>query len=206
VRGQHPDGAPTRYGATAHRLGARVRAAAHLLHDGGGIAGRKGPAVWHAWTGVRLTPGALTQDALPHAAGPMGTAYEGWRAAVPQAPVVHTDDTGWRVGGEPASLMVFETDGGTVYHIRLRHRHEDVPEVIPAADDGVLGTDRGRSYDAQAFDGMAQQKGLAHIQRSISDVLVTKVGRARAFGAQLKGLRQEALDVWHTYRGGQRTD
>jgi transposase len=206
VRGQHPDVAPTQYGATAHRLGARVRAAAHLLHYGVGIPVRKVPAVLHALTGVRLTQGALTQDALQHAEGPMGTAYEGLRAAVPQAPVVHTDDTGWRVGGEPAYLMVFETDGGTVYQIRLRHRHEEVQEVIPADYDGVLVTDRGRSYDAQAFDGMAQQKCLAHIQRSISDVLVTKVGRARDFGEQLKGLLQEALDVWHTYRGGQRTD
>jgi transposase len=66
--------------------------------------------------------------------------------------VVHTDDTGWRVGGEPASLMAFETEGATVYHIRPRHCHAEVPEVIPADDAGVLVTDRGRSYDAQDFE------------------------------------------------------
>lgn len=32
VRGQHPDVAPDQYGATAHRLGPRVMAAAHALH------------------------------------------------------------------------------------------------------------------------------------------------------------------------------
>jgi hypothetical protein len=47
-------------------------------------------------------------------------------------PVVHTDDTGWRVGGEPAHLMAFETEAATVYQIRPRHRHEEVQEVIPA--------------------------------------------------------------------------
>src|SRR5918992_1590064 len=32
VRGQHPDLAPDQYGATAHRVGQRVMAAAHALH------------------------------------------------------------------------------------------------------------------------------------------------------------------------------
>jgi transposase len=206
VRGQHPDLASDPCGATAHRLGPRVRAAAHTWHDGVGIPVRKVPAVWHALTGVQLTQGALTQDALPHAEGPLGAAYEGLRAAVPAAPVVHTDDTGWRVGGEPAYLMAFETEEVTVYHIRPRHRHEEVQEVIPADDAGVLVTDRGRSYDAQAFDDVPQQKCLAHIQRSISDVLATKTGRARDFGEQLKGLLQEAMEWWHAYRDGHRTD
>ena len=32
--------------------------------------------------------------------------------------MVHTDDTGWRVGGESAFLMAFETDDATVYQVR----------------------------------------------------------------------------------------
>lgn len=206
VRGQHPDLAPDQDGATAHRLGARVRAAAHVLHDGVGIPLRKVPAVLRALTGVQLTQGALTQDALQQAEGVLGAAYEGVRAAVPEAPVVHTDDTSGRVGGEPAYVMAFETDGVTVYQIRHRHRHNEVQEVIPPHYAGVLVTDRGRSYDAQTFDGVPQQTCLAHVQRSISDVLETKTGRARDFGEQLKGLLHETLELWHAYRDGHRTD
>ena len=44
--------------------------------------------------------------------------------------VVHTDDTGWRVGGEGAFLMAFETDETTVYQVRARHRNEEVREVV----------------------------------------------------------------------------
>jgi transposase len=124
------------------------------------------------------------------------------RAAVPEAPVVYTDDTGWRVAGEPAYLMTFETAAATVDQIRPHHRHEEVREVIPPDYDGVMVTDRGRSYDAQAFDAVHQQKCLAHIQRSISDVLDTKRGRARDFGAQLKAQLQEALALWHDDRDG----
>jgi hypothetical protein len=101
VRGAHPHVAPDQAGATAHRLGPRLMAVAHALHYGVGIPVRKVPAVLQALTGVRLTQSAVTQDALRRAAGAVGTAYEQWRAAVPEAPVVHTDDTGWRIGGPP---------------------------------------------------------------------------------------------------------
>jgi transposase len=206
VRGRHPDLALDQYGATAHRLGPRVMAAAHVLHYGVGIPVRKVPAVLAALTGVWLTQGALTQDALRRTAGPVGITYVQLRSAVPEAPVVHTDDTGWRVGGEPAHLMAFETDAAAVYQIRPRHRHQEVQEVIPADYAGVMVTDRGRSYDAQAFDRVAQQKCLAHILRSISDVVETKTGRARDFGAQLKARLQDALALWHQHREGQVTD
>jgi transposase len=202
VRGQHPDLAPDQTGATAHRVGARVMAAAHALHYGVGIPVRKVPAVLHIVSGVRLTQGTLTQDALRRAAGAVGTAYAQLRAAIPAAPVVYTDDTGWRVRGEPAHLMAFETEAATVYQIRPRHRHEEVQEVIPADYPGVMVTDRGRSYDAQAFDNVRQQKCLAHIQRSIRDVLESKTGRARDCGEGLKALLQEAVPLWHACRQG----
>jgi len=120
--------------------------------------------------------------------------------------VVHTDASGWRVAGESAYLMAFETAEATFYHIRPRHRHEEVQEVIPADYAGVLVTDRGRSDDAHAFDHVSQQKCLAHIQRSISNILETKTGRARDFGVQLKSLLQEALELWHAYHDGHRPD
>jgi transposase len=145
VRGQPPDVALDHAGATARRVGARVRAAAHAVHDGIGIPVRQVPWVLSALTGVRLTQGAITRDALPRAGGVVGTASKQLRAVVPEMPVVHPDDTGWRVGGEPAHLLAFETDAATVSQMRRRHRHNEVQAVIPADDAGVLVTDRGRS-------------------------------------------------------------
>lgn len=206
VRGQHPEVAPDQIGATAHRVGARVMATAHALHYGVGLPVRKVPAVLQALTGVQLTQSAITQDAMRRAEDVIASAYAQLRASVSQAPVVHTDDTGWRVGGEAAYLMTFETIGATVYQIRPRHRHEEVQEVIPPGYAGVMVTDRGRSYDAQAFDGVDQQKCLAHILRSIKTVLERKTGRARGVGEQLKALLQEALVLWHDYRDGHVTE
>ena len=53
--------------------------------------------------------------------------------------MVHTDDTGWRVGGESAFLMAFETEDATVYQVRGRHRNDEVREVVPADYAGVMG-------------------------------------------------------------------
>ncbi|HXB75644.1 MAG TPA: hypothetical protein VNY05_45850 [Candidatus Acidoferrales bacterium] len=44
--------------------------------------------------------------------------------------------------------------------IRLRHRNEEAQEVrelIPADYGGVMGTDRGKSYDAEELLGVAQR-------------------------------------------------
>jgi transposase len=205
VRGQHPALAPDQYGATAHRVGARVMAHAHVLHYGLGVPLRKVPAILEQLTGVRVTQSALMQDALRRAEGSVGAAYERLRAAVPQAVAVHTDDTGWRVGGEPAHLMAFETRGTTVYQVRDRHRNEEVREVVPADYEGVLITDRGCSYDAIELAGVRQQKCLAHIQRSLGAVLAHQQGKARAFGSRLKGLFRQALDLWHDSHHGKKT-
>jgi len=205
VRGQHPELAPDQYGATAHRVGDRVMASAHVLHYGLGVPLRKVPAVLRELTGVQVTQSALTQDAQRRATGSVGAVYEHLRARVPEADTVHTDDTGWRVGGEPAQLMAFETAAVTVYQIRARHRNAEVREVIPADYAGVLVTDRGRSYDASELAGVRQQKCLAHIQRALSTVLAQQHGPARAFSHRLKGLFRQAIEVWHAYHHGQRT-
>ena len=206
VRGQHPDVAPDQYGATAHRVGDRTMAAAHGLHYGLGLPVRKVPLVLEAMHGIPLTQSASTQDAMRRATGEVGETYERWRAAVPTHPIVHTDDTGWRVRGDPAYLRAFDTDEATVYQLRSQHRHEEVQEVIPSDYAGVMVTDRGRSYDAQAFDDVKQQKCLAHLLRSISDVLATKHGRARDFGERLKGRLQDAIQLWRAWHAREVAD
>src|SRR3974377_1792084 len=102
VRASHPDLAPDQYGATAHRLGPRVMATAHVLHYGVGIPVRKVPTVLRILTGIELTESAIVQDAQQRLAHAVGQEYRDLRRQIPTAAVVHTDDTGWRIGGGPA--------------------------------------------------------------------------------------------------------
>jgi hypothetical protein len=206
VRGQHPDVAPDQYGATAHRVGPRVKAAAHMVHYGMGVPVRKLPAILREFTGIEVTQSALTQDALKKSEGVVGNAYQQLRAGVATAPVVYTDDTGWRIHGETAHLMTFDTDQATVFQIRRRHRNEEVRELIPADYAGVMVTDRGKSYDAEELLGVKQQKCLDHLKENINEVLEHKAGRARGFGLKLKSILREARQLWRDQRAGKAGD
>jgi hypothetical protein len=202
VRGQHPEVAPDQYGATAHRLGPRVKAAAHAMHYGMGVPVRKLPTILREFTGIEVTQSALTQDALKKSEGVVGNAYQELRTGVATAPVVYTDDTGWRIHGETAHLMTFDTGQATVFQIRPRHRNEEVRELIPAGYAGVMVTDRGKSYDAEELLGVKQQKCLDHLKENINEVLEHKAGRARSFGLKLKSILREARQLWRDHRAG----
>ena len=165
-----------------------------------GVPVRKVPQVLKELTGISVTQSALTQDALRQAQGKIATQYEQLRTSMATAPVVHTDDTGWRVSGQAAFLMGFDSDQATVYQIRPQHRHEEVLEVVPADYAGVLVNDRGKSYDARELAGLHQQKCLAHLLRNVSDVVEAKHGIARQFGLTLRVLLREGLAVWKTRR------
>jgi transposase len=196
VRGTAPGLAPDQVGATAHRLGPGVKAAAHVLHYGVGVPVRKVPQVLKELTGISVTQSALTQDALRQAKGKIAVQYQQLRTSIATAPVVHTDDTGWRVSGQAAFLMGFDSDRATVYQIRPRHRHEEVLEVVPANYAGVLVNDRGKSYDARELEDLHQQKCLAHLLRNISEVVERKCGMARQFGLTLKILLRQGIALW----------
>jgi hypothetical protein len=202
VRGQHPEVAPDQYGATAHRVGPRVKAAAHTVHYGMGVPVRKLPVILRELTGIEVTQSALTQDALKKSEGVVGNAYQELRAGVATAPAVYTDDTGWRIHGQTAHLMTFDTDQATVLQIRRRHRNEEVRELIPADYAGVMVTDRGKSYDAEELRGVKQQKCLDHLKENINEVLEHKTGRARSFGLKLKSILGEARQLWRDQRAG----
>lgn len=174
----HPDVAPDQRGVTAHRLGPRVKALALVMHDAHGVPVRKVPAIVKDLIGISLTHAAIKQHAMALTAGEIGTRYATSRDQVRTEPAMHTDDTGWRVGGKQAFLMAFVNQALAVYQIRDRHRHEEVRELIPGDYKGVLVCDRGKSYDAEELAGLRQQKCLAHLLRDASDFENKKTGRA----------------------------
>jgi transposase len=202
VRGKHPDVAADQYGATAHRLGPRIKAMAHSLHYGHGVPVRRLPAILREMTGIAITQSAITQDALKQAGGRVGAAYRELREQIRHAPVTYTDDTSWRVGGDGAYLMVFDTDQQTVYQIRRQHGNEQVRELIPGDYTGTLVTDRFSSYEAEELAGVKQHKCLSHLIRNVGEVIERKTGRAKTFGSELKGILQDANNLWRQQRAG----
>ena len=170
VRGTHPDLPNDQQGATAHRIGHQCKALGLGLHYDLGVPQRKVPTILEMLTGITLTQSALNQCAAQLCApeAPATQAYDTLRAAIQQAPVVNTDDTGWKIGGQPAYLMGFFSKTLAVYQIRTRHRHEEVREMLGIDFAGLLGTDRGPSYDAKDLAEIPMQKCLSHLLKNIS--------------------------------------
>src|SRR5690625_331469 len=131
VRGEHPEVAPGQQGASAHRLGPRLLAAAHVLHYGVGIPLRRVPGVLGELCGIKVTQGALTQAAMRAAASGEAAerAYEILRGEVAAAPLVNFDATGWRVEGERAQLVVDDTKQGSFYQILSSLTSEEIRAV-----------------------------------------------------------------------------
>jgi len=202
VRGRHPDLGPRQNGANAHQLGPNVKAQALALHYHSGLPLRKVPQVIAQSTGIRLTQGALTQLAcsLSDEGSPLHVRYAELREHVATSPVVNTDDTGWRINATLAFLMGFFTTDTAYYQIRYRHRHQEVLEVLRPGVKRKIGTDRGPSYEACAFDGEEIQKCLSHLMKNLSEVGKKKTGRAKAFTSRLKALLREGIDLWHKYK------
>jgi transposase len=202
ARGRHPELAADQRGATAHRLGPRLLAAAHQVHYRLGMPVRKLPELLRLLTGAGLTQGAITLDALRKAAGAVGVKYADLGDSVRDSAWCHTDDTGWREGGSPRWLMAFVTDTATVYQVRERHRNQEVRERLPADYKGTMITDRGTTYDAAELSAIKRQVCLAHVLRSISGVTEAKAGRTKWFGTELKALLRRAIELWHERRAG----
>ena len=204
VRGRHEDLAEDQFGASAHRVGVNVSAQALALHYHNGLPLRKVPEVIETCTGIALTQGGLTQKAgkLCQDHGRLGRVYEKLRQEIKTAPVVNTDDTGWRTGGQPSYLMGFFAPMLAVYQVRDQHRHQEVLEVLGENFRGKLGTDRGTSYEAKALEEVEQQKCLSHLLKNLSEVEQTKTGRARQFSKELKVTLRRGLDLWKDYTAG----
>ena len=203
-RGKHADVADDQHGATAHRMGERIMSTAHVLHYEDGVPQRKVPGVLLRLTGIKLTQGLLAQDAMNRggASGNVGRASGSIREGIKHSERVNTDDTGWRTGGKGSFLMGFETPDSVFFQIRPQHRNEEVREVIPPDYEGVMITDRGKSYDAKALMGIRQQKCLGHIQRNLKDLEEKQQGKSKWFATELKRLFSLCIALWHRFREG----
>lgn len=151
-------------------------------------------------SGTALVP----TEAAP-AAGPIGRLYLTLRVAIRSAVAVHTDDTGWRIAGQPAWLMVFCNVHLVVYQVRERHRNDEVREMLLDFS-GIMICDRGSSYGSRHLEGWYQQKCLAHLIRNCKAVLDYLPETSRVKAEALIQLFREALALWQRLRDGECDD
>jgi len=194
VRSRHPEQISTATGAAGVVIGPRTKASAADLKHRLGVPYAKICDHFVTAFNLSVSPGGLCQAdiRLAEKARPV---YEELIAALRACAVVHSDETGWRIGTLSAWLWVFTNKEITLYTIRQSRGHEVVIDILGERFEGVLASDCFRAYDARALDDWLKQKCAGHLLRNLSEIEASKTGRAVCFARDVTVLLREALSL-----------
>lgn len=192
VRSQHPDQVSTASGAARVALGPNVLGLATDLKHRYGMAYRKVADLIGTYFGINITHGAFVHASVRLAKLGKQT-YHALIAMVRQSPVVHTDDTGWRIDSELAWLWVFATTAGVTVYVVGRSRGADVVESALGVEfAGCLVSDGLPALDSLP-ESYRRAQCLGHLIVRASELAsVHKAGAAR-FPLAVKHFLQEMI-------------
>jgi hypothetical protein len=189
VRSTHPLQVSLATGAAGTHLGPRALGLATSLNKDLGLTMRKTCRLLEEVLGIRLSAGGLAQ-ALNRVAKRLRTDYEKNLSTLRGSTVIHTDETGWWVGGPGYTLWVF-TNAQTTYYQVVSSRSREMAQTILGKDfDGVLVSDCLSIYDG--LEG-PQQKCYAHHLKALSQALKSPGAEHSAYLLELRALLHSAM-------------
>lgn len=191
-RAYHPDQISHATGAAGVVIGPRAKAlAADLKHRFGASYEKVCEALNDAFK-LAVTRSAWCQadQRLAVQAKPV---YMAMIEAIRTCAVVHSDETGWRIGVLSAWLWVFTNQHLTVYTIATSRGHEVVLNVLGKEFKGVLVSDCFLAYDHHELAEWLKQKCLSHLLKDLKELNETKTRSAVRFAREMTALLQDAL-------------
>lgn len=189
VASSHPLQVSQASGAAGTHLGPRALGLAAALNKDLKLPMRKSCRVLREMLGLQLSPGGLAQ-ALDRVARSLQGAHQGNLETLRQSEVIHTDETGWWVGGPGYTLWVFTNQETTYYQIVERRDRATAQAILSEAFQGVLVSDCLSIYDG--LDGV-QQKCYAHHLKALSKALKSEAGQGSSYLLELRALLHAAL-------------
>ena len=190
VESRHPDQTGTAKGAAGVQIGPNVIALAADLKHRLGLSFRKICDLLATHWGLHVTAGGLVQ-AIGKLAKRAGPTFEGMVEKARASPVIHSDETGWRIGGQGAWLWVFTNPILTVFAIRKSRGHQVIEEILGDVFEGILASDCFPAYDPVQAAGKA--KCMAHLLRNLSDLEAQQTRGAVRFPRKVADLFRRAL-------------
>jgi hypothetical protein len=116
-------------------------------------------------------------------------------------PVLNSDETGYRTGGEKRWLWALVAPGFVFYQIALSRGAEVLVQLLGAVFAGVLCSDRCPTY-LKYHPGQGQFC-WAHFKRNILGVLeIAKTTEAERFCRDALALHARLFRLWHRFRAG----
>jgi len=199
VQGRHELQTSDALGAAASQIGPDAQAAATILHTQMGLSHGKVATIFDSLFGIKLTRGASCQIGL-RAATKLEPDYRLILDDVKASTMIVPDETGWRIGGQPAWLHVGVGDRATVYTIDSKRSAEVLERIIGRDWSGILTHDGFASYER--FEQAIHQQCVGHALRRARDLLATAVGGAVHFPQRVIDLFTEAVHLRNDYHRG----
>ena len=200
LRGRHPCQTSEATGAAASQVGPDAQAAVVVLNKQLGLSHAKVAWLLTEVLGIPLTRGASAQIVL-RAAERLRPAYDHILSQLPQQDWLSVDETGWRIGGQPAWLHVWVGAAATAYAIDPQRSADRLEAVVGREWSGTLVHDGWASYDR--FEEAVHQQCVAHVIVRARELEAQASGRAKCFPRQVMALFQGALAVRDAAVAGQ---
>jgi transposase len=189
VRSSHPLQMSLATGAAGVQLGPRTLALAADLNKAKGLSMRKTCAILRDYYSLPLSPGGLSQ-ALDRLATKLQSQYDAIAKELRQAPVVHSDETSWWVGGPGWWLWVFTNADNTLYVVDQSRGRCVLTELLGTDFGGVLVSDCLAIYDDVT---VLQQKCYAHHHKAIRQAKALHPHQGEGFLSELAAMLRAAV-------------
>jgi transposase len=193
TRANPPPGVPRR------SFGPRLTAVVALLSGRYRLSRREVRQLLQDLWAVRVSLGAVVRQEQAQSAALAPTVEEA-RAAVPQAPVVNLDETGWRQEQHRAWLWTVVTAELTLFRIDRRRSGAVVEALLGTQFAGVVGSDRWSAYTR--FPAERRALCWAHLKRDFQS-LVDRGGEAAPVGRWGLAEIERLFALWHRFRAGE---
>lgn len=184
-------------GVSRSPFGPRLQAAAATLCARQRLSRRQAAELLGELFGCPLSVGAL--DAL---LGRVGTAlaapYAQLRAALPRAPVVYSDETGWALAGRRRWLWGGFTPTLAVFALSPSRGQAAASELLGAQPAGIVCSDRWSGYNHLPL--ARRQTCWAHLARDFQALAERPLTADRRLGRALARIAARVFSAYEDYR------
>lgn len=185
IQGRHELQTSDATGAAGVQLGPNVHAAIAICNKELGLSHGKVKRLLEMLFEVTIGRSTSCRSIL-RTADRLAVAGEQVRLSVRGSPQVVGDETGWRVGGQPAWLHAFVGLTATHYEIDPTRSIKPAQRLLGMDWSGIFGHDGWAVYDK--FIKATHQQCLAHLLRRCESLIESGTGGALAFPRAVKAI------------------